>query len=230
MPRVVRFYSPLNAYLNESRTLGWLDGASQAYAFSIWVYPTAQSGVIIDELPPGGASNDAFLSLVGGNLMVNYLGGAACRSLGAIPLDAWSNVVFTFDGAQTITGWVNGVQTLNPTLNGARTPPGGAADYVLGGGNPGTNCGTGAYYSGMMSDYQVYNSALSNAQVQQLYLNDSVVSMPANFIMPLSAPHQGNLNTTQELVHDNFGIFYVNGVQCTVANALSGTCIGYVAP
>ncbi len=216
-------------YVQEHSPVSWLEAGTHAYSMSIWIYPTSSSGVILDEYNSSGV-NDPWISMASGTGYIGYKGTSqVCSSIGAIPLNSWSNIVVTFDGTDILAGYVNGTVAFSPTNTGARTTLSYNGFYDLGKANSGTTCGggSGAAYNGMMADFQVYNTVLSASQVTTLYLNDSVDASPAaspSLWMWLSSRYDGNLNNTQETVNNNYGVFYDSGGICSVATVANGVC------
>lgn len=225
IPGVLNFNG---GYVVQSSGIGWMRSASQNLGMSIWVYPTGQSGVIVDELGQSQANTGwhySWLEMVSGTLYAR-VAGLSCMSLGTLPIDQWSNIAITYDGS-TLTGYVNGTKKNSET--GTRTVPGSGSMYYALGANDGTNCGSGAAFSGLMSDFQVYNSLLSTSQVLDLYLNDSVnagTTLTPSLAMRLSQPYDGNANTTAERISNNFGVFYnaSSDTVCNVSSAVNGYC------
>lgn len=141
------------------------------FAVSVWVYPTSANGVILDELgssTPNVGYHDSMMELVSGTLYVRVWTGSGCVSLGTVPLNRWSNIVLVGSASgSTITysGYVDGAFVGQGS--GTRAPPN-PAYYTLGS-EDGTNCGSGAAFSGSIADWQFYSSAISSSQVSQLY-------------------------------------------------------------
>jgi hypothetical protein len=233
IPQVLSFTS--NNYVQESNSLPWTKSATATYSVSIWVYPKAGNGIILDEYNASSGTHDAWISLSAGTGYISYWGAPeVCESIGAIPLNTWTNIVLTYNSASSpsLNGYVNSVNRYgaSPTARVALSAP---MFYGLGK-TDGTNCGSGLPFTGLMSDFQMYSTALSAAQVKVLYLNDSVnvgPAAPANIIMPLSGPYLNIQNETTERLLNNFGVFYVGSTPCSVLNVTLGTCgLGYTPP
>jgi hypothetical protein len=148
----------------------------------------------------------------------NYGGESATSSM---PLNKWTFVAATWDGV-TENLYVNGV------LSGS---------YALGGGGitQDTNCiriGAGgcpspafSVFNGSIADVQVYSTALSGAQIGQLYQNDTVIGVNAIDRWPLSGAYNGIANQTPDTANAmNFGnLKNVNG-PCSTTNAINNQC------
>jgi len=80
---------------------------------------------------------------------------------GVTTLNSWVNVAMTFSGGTNgaVRIYINGVDTTDSTY----TPNLGSAYKTIG------NIGTSYWFNGMIADVQIYNTALSPQQVQQLY-------------------------------------------------------------
>ncbi|MGC8688065.1 MAG: LamG-like jellyroll fold domain-containing protein [Candidatus Micrarchaeia archaeon] len=226
LPKAINMFG--NSYISEASSVSWLSSNKQPYSFSIWLYPLSSNGVIIDEF---GSLHDTFLSLINDNVVVGYYNTTAqvCNTIGTIPLNRWSNIGFTYNGANTLSAYINGIQTFSANTLPQRIAPS-SPYYYLGLYNTGTtyNCGTLANYQGYVADYQIYNSQLSQTEMQQLYSNNYVAAVPPSLWMPLSTPYI-SINTTKELESNNYGLFELNGKPCSVGSILNYSCgISYI--
>jgi len=226
VPRAINIFG--NSYISEAQSLSWMANNKQPYSFSIWIYPLASNGVIINEF---GSIHDTFLSLINNNVVVGYYNATAevCNTIGTIPLNQWSNIGFTYNGANTLYGYINGVQVFTATSLPQRIAPS-SPYYLLGVYNSGTtyNCGTLSNYKGYLADYQIYNAQLSTLQMQQLYSNNFISAVPPSLWMPLSAQYT-LINTTRELESNNYGLFELNGKPCNVGSILNYSCgVSYI--
>ncbi len=173
-----------NGFINEIKPLKWMDNAKQDFTFSIWVNPTNNSGIVINEHDSDEDYRDPFISIVNNKAIVSYqvgvggIGanneGEACLSLGNIPLNQWTNIAMTYDVNSTgnyLTGYING-RRMNQMTTAERQSSIYAFFYTIGG--IGTvlgeyNCNTLANYSGQLSNFQIYNTTLSGYQIAQMY-------------------------------------------------------------
>ena len=89
-----------------------------------------------------------------------YSGGRlrGVNGTGALPLNAWSHLAATFDGAQ-VRIFVNGAQV--GAINRAGTIEVAAGPLTIGGNGP-----FGEWFAGLMDEVRVYNRALSAAEIQ----------------------------------------------------------------
>ncbi len=213
-------------YLNESSGILWVGEGASSFSFSIWVYPTNSYGVIVDEVASGGW-HDSFINMVGGTGYVRVWDAPSCTSLGSIPLNAWSNIVLSYNqSSKELRGFLNGILKGSQSLS--RTAPTKLAYYPIGIGDV-TSCGTStAYnYQGSAADFKLYNVGLSAAQALQLYQNDSVINLPANMIWELNSGNNGAMNQTPESITGDTGVLYNSSsglVQCSSASVVSGLC------
>jgi hypothetical protein len=216
--------------LNLTSPIPWMGGSGNAnFVMSIWIYPTNSYGGIIDERgAPGNGGHDSFMNMWAGTAYVKTWE-LACLSVGAIPLNQWSNIAMTYNNTgPTLKGYVNGAEKNSET--GTARQAIGPPYYVLGGGDTTTCGGTTAYgFQGYMSDFQLYNVSPGISQFVTLYANDSIGGMPANMIWRLNAGANGDMNQTMNsgMTQDNY--LFMNGFGttqylCTAANVIEGTC------
>ncbi|MFI5412357.1 MAG: LamG-like jellyroll fold domain-containing protein, partial [Candidatus Micrarchaeales archaeon] len=238
LPRVLSFTQ--NSYVQQIAPLVWLKTPSQSFSMSIWILPSSNNGVVIDEFNSTSNIHDPWISLNNGVGDIGYNGVGSvlvCNAIGTIPTNTWSDITITFNGpTNTLNAYLNGANRFTNLADLGRGTNPAAAYYDLGK-RDGTNCGTssGLNYNGLMSDFQVYNSALTANQALALYLNDSVNIAPvlsANLIYQLStSPSTAAPNQTLERVLGNFGVFYTETVPCNVVSMATGLCgVGYVPP
>lgn len=83
----------------------------------------------------------------------------------ALSFNTWYHLGWTYDGT-TFTGFVNGSPIGNTTFTRSRN---GSANYYTIGATESTNMGTNAYWQGTFSNFVVYNRALSNTEVKQIF-------------------------------------------------------------
>jgi hypothetical protein len=220
---VATFNSPANSYIEQSDGFAWMNNPAIRFTMSVWINPTSTNGVVVDELgqsAPGGSWHNSILDLVNGNVVAS-LPGLACTNLGSVPQNQWSNIVLTWN-SNDLVGYING--QVGNTVSGARSIPGGNSVmyYPLGIGDS-NNCGSNAYFSGKMLDYQIYNKSLGKGQVGQIY-HEGAFSDPINqSINVLWWPLAGNSNDFSGFF--NFGIPYdmtysqTNYIPQTLSNA-----------
>ncbi len=217
--------------VTESQPLNWMESTTQPYTFSIWVYPN-RDGVVIDENNTAGW-HKSWLEISGGKYYAQTWTGLLKpeQLSGALPYNTWTDLAFSYNSANggTFNGYVNGVQTINVQSYGARLAPSGNAYYMLGQGDT-VNMGSGAPFSGMLSDFQTYNVDLNPSQVMDLYLNNSVPNVPSNMAWPLSQPYAGMFNTSAQSNGNDFATFWSGGMMCNQVNSITDGCGVQYAP
>ena len=152
----------LNSVLSPANT-------STVISFFVWVYLTG-NGVIVDETSNTGW-HDSQIEMVEGTLRFSvWSNGTGFASTVATPLNSWYYVGLTYNGT-TLSAYVNGVAA--GTAAYSRSTP-----YNNGGGvalkygialADGTNLGNGGYGNFRWGAFQVYNTALSGANVLSNY-------------------------------------------------------------
>jgi hypothetical protein len=90
----------------------------------------------------------------------------ALNGTAAVPLNVWTHVALTFDGA-TMRMFVNGVQVGTRALAGAAAVSAGALRI-------GGNAVWGEYFKGLIDEVRVYNRALTATEIQ----TDMTVAIP----------------------------------------------------
>ena len=137
----------------------------------------------------------------------------------AITYSATSNNEFLYVNGKTVS---EGTGTYSPS---------GTFDYATIGADPtGQHYGQ-IYFDGSIADAQIYNVALSSAQIQELYLNNTVSGATPVAYWPLSTGLNGLLNQTPDVINGNTGYLYSGSSQCTVAEVADGTCgVEYAQP
>ena len=133
-----------------------------ASTFSTWIYPTAaQTGwrtILQKEVDAYFLSSTTSTGVpaTGGTL-----NSSCCHDVfapGALPLNTWTHIAATYDGAQ-MRIYINGVQVASAARSGtyqSTTAPlwvGGSAWY-------------GEHFQGRLDDLRIYNRALSAAEIQ----------------------------------------------------------------
>ncbi len=208
-------------YIEQQNGFAFMNNAVQPFSISIWVRPSASNGVILDELgqqSTGGAWHDSWIELVNGNVDIR-VDGASCTSLGSIPLNTWTNIVMTgavSGSTVAYNGYINGGFANNGI--GTRSVPGGSSYmYYPLGVSDSTNCGSGAYYSGEMADYQFYNATLSPGQIGTLY-NSGTGGVPAANIVSWW-PLEGDTN---DYIGDAYAFRYGAPTFTTLASVPPG--------
>ncbi|GAA4427550.1 hypothetical protein GCM10023148_31290 [Actinokineospora soli] len=151
---------------------------------SAWVRPTSSAGwrTAVMKERAGGLSYALYPA--GFNQPSGYLGiggDVAVTGPSTLPVNAWSHVAFTYDGA-VMRLYVNGTQVATAAQTGSAAVS--SSPLRLGG-----NSVWGEWFAGVMDDVRVYNRALSAAEVAA----DRDTPVSADTVAP-SAP--GSLTAT----------------------------------
>jgi hypothetical protein len=137
----------------------------------MYIYPTGQNGVILDELGTTAINNnwhDTQIEMVSGTLYFRVWNCSAITSTISVSQNAWSHVGFTYDyTSQTMTAYVNGVQAGQNTgcSRGVPWRDSNVGMYYGFASTSGTNLGSGAYGNFKLGQFDLYSSALTAAQV-----------------------------------------------------------------
>ncbi len=152
-----------------------------------------------------GASNSIGGGLYGTNI------GSGVTSKG------WHFVALTFSGGTSgsLILYVDGVEKTSTSA----TPDITGTSMLIG-----TIQSNTYFFNGSVADVQLYNSALSTPQVQQLYLNNSVPGVAPIDYWPLGSGMNSLLNETPDIVGGKTGYFYGNGAACTNSQVVNGQC------
>ena len=143
--------------------------SSTIISIFVWAYPM-DDGVIVSELgqtTPNSGWHDSQIEMVSGTLRFsvwqNQPGFASSIST---PLNNWHYVGFTYNGTNLI-GYVNGVSAVTSGTI-ARSTPGANLYYAVAAAD-GTNLGDGTAANMRFGGMQIYNTALSAANVLTNY-------------------------------------------------------------
>lgn len=154
-----------NQYLLTELNLG-SDVPTDVTTISLWAYPM-DNGVLLTEqgnLPINSGWHDSQIEMVGGVTKFRMWNGGVITSSVSTPLNNWYNYIVTYDGT-TLRAYVNG--TSAGSLSFARENPienGAGLFYAIAAADS-TNLGDGSYANMRLGEFQVYNRALSNAEV-----------------------------------------------------------------
>jgi hypothetical protein len=140
----------------------------------------------------------------------------------AIPFNTWTFVAVSWDGS-TERYYVNGVLTNSYSLSSGTVTPSGQCVRI-----GARNCPVAAAsyaFNGLIGDVQLYGTALSAAQVSQLYLNDSVMGVTPLGKWPLSNVYNGLMNQTADTANAlNPGLLSNMQGICSNANVINNLC------
>jgi hypothetical protein len=128
-----------------------------------WVFPATVNGkqTALYKEAPGGLSYALFVSDGGprASVRINVNGQRQVSAPSALPLNTWSHVAATYDGA-TLRLFLNGFQVAAQAVTGSMSTSTGP--LRLGGNSIRNN----EFYRGRIDDVRIYNRALSQAEIQ----------------------------------------------------------------
>jgi hypothetical protein len=141
------------------------------YSFSFWMN-SATPGVGYP-LTFRTASGYIILTGVGGTLSLVVLGGTTVDVTSFVPANAWNHLCFTQNGANLIL-YINNVVRATIAVDAFASFPLATTNTVgqycfMGCDNQGGTTPTGAYWSGTMNTYRLWNRALKVAEVATAY-------------------------------------------------------------
>jgi hypothetical protein len=241
LPNALRLNGTGNAnagnggYMIPDNGFAFMANSAGGFTISLWVYPMSGNGVIVDQGTSqviGSGNHESIIELINGNVWMRGSGGN-CSDIGTIQLDHWSNIIMTGTLGQAsgffYTGIING-NVIVAHRRGARGTTGSSPLYGLGMADL-NHCsgGTGDWFNGMMSDYQIYNTTLTTGQAQQLYVNGTVPGESNSLVASwaLYGGLNGLFNETPESQNGNTGYlwyFNVTSGVCTNSNVIVGAC------
>lgn len=141
----------------------------ESVTLSLWFHARA-AGVLVDEVGSAdvtGPWHDSQIEILAtGEVQVRVFNLSAV-SLGTASFGAWHHVVLRYDRAtMTLDGFLDGVEAAGDAV-GDRSSPfefGFQQRYALGLADS-TNLGSGAFFNGLLDEFAVFSTALSNADV-----------------------------------------------------------------
>ncbi|MBP6054240.1 MAG: laminin G domain-containing protein [Cytophagaceae bacterium] len=147
---------------------------SGAFTLSLWFNPTLANGVVVSDLQaPVGTSgyHTSDIEMVGGVLKFSVWDKPIIITSGTIALNTWHHVVLVYTGTK-LNAYVDNtfVGSATYTRYGPAMASLTTGQYFGIGAADGTNMGSGAYGSFLLGDVKFYASALSAADVTNLYL------------------------------------------------------------
>jgi hypothetical protein len=149
---------------------------SNGCAVSVWISSDSSTQHILSN-KSGGPVNLRF-GMDSGKMAYQYYSGAwrYLYSTSTIPLTTWTHLVWVRTSENYVSFYINGVLDAGPTQ--ALGSGGSASSSTVNG--PVNIVGgywSSSVFNGRMSDFKVFNTALSSAQVKQMY-NDSKEIIP----------------------------------------------------
>ena len=171
-------------YIDTGITPDALVGSSSAYTVSAYVYPQGNGQFNKYEMEIIGAEDywsngkrfEFFLHSANGSsstLSPGFRYGGAgggniyeLTSNPTIPKNQWSHIAFTFDGNTTHKIYINGGSPFVTQTNGGASSISSTNDLYIGARN--TNGNTSTWYTGRIDEVMVWNTSLSQANIQTL--------------------------------------------------------------
>jgi hypothetical protein len=161
---VITFAGASSQYANTAATL-FNSTTYNTYTMSLWVYPTGAGNFVqVDgqSTPNTGYHYSAIEISAGGTISFGqWIGSMSTITTSIQSLNAWYNLVITYNGT-TATAYVNGVSVGSSNISW--TSPG-ANTFIALMASDSTNMGTGAYASGSLGQFMVYNRSLTADEV-----------------------------------------------------------------
>lgn len=218
-------FNGVNSYIN----LGSGFPIGTTVTISAWINSPVVTGSQEPILSNRQGAGYVYFGTTSGNVFTYDNGGtpAGVTSNDLLANNVWYNVVWTSNGA-TSQFYVNGVP--QGTLSQARSSTQGTI-YL------GYDSATGNYWKGMISNVQVYNTALTAAQAAQLYSEGvgGAPIAPANILAwwPLNGnanDYSGNLNNANDIIQGYMAFPTVSQIQAVVTgsrgNPLNNQLVG----
>ena len=140
----------------------------------LWFKPTG-AGVLVSEVGSPLANSplwhDSQLEVLSNGQVMARVWSMTPVSLGTVTLGSgaiWHSVTLRYNSStQTLDGFLDGVKSLTSTQGGRQTPmASGFGLYYALGATDSTNLGSGASFNGQIDDFRVWNTALSDNQIQ----------------------------------------------------------------
>ena len=149
---------------------------SGVFTISLWFNPTALNGNVVTDLNStnvGGGYHTTDIEMVGGKLYFSVWPRTTIFNSGTITLNAWHHVVLVYTGSK-INAYVDNSLVGSATYMriGPHMSSLSDSQYFAVGATDGTNMGSGAYGSFLLGDVKFFASALSAADVNNLYLTE----------------------------------------------------------
>jgi hypothetical protein len=152
-----------------------IPASNEVHSVEVWVYPT-DNGVLVQyngQPTPDAGYHFSAIEIVGGNLEVGLWNGTVIVStgnIGAVSFNQWHQIVLTYNGS-VCKGYLDGV--FKGSVNVAWFSPMDESlplpFYMNFGYQDSTSHGDGGDFNGRFGIWQVYNTALTDAQVLSNY-------------------------------------------------------------
>jgi hypothetical protein len=200
--------------------------SNEVHSVEVWIYPT-DNGVLVQyngQPTPNTAYHFSAIEIVGGNLEVGLWNGTAISStgnIGAVSFNEWHQIVLTYNGS-VCKGYIDGVFKGSVNVVWDSPMDDSLPFYMNFGYQDSTSQGDGGDFNGRFGIWQVYNTALTDAQVLSNYNStlptfDLLIKLDANDISsyPGSGTTVFNLQSGS-YNHTLTGATYtvLNGIKC----------------
>jgi glucose/arabinose dehydrogenase/PKD repeat protein len=182
---------------------------TSAMTLEAWVFPTTVNSAWRDVIYKG--ADDYYLEATSANsarpVVGGVVGGVYAETYGTSSLAAnvWTHVAGTYDGA-TLRLYVNGTQVSSTPRTGTIKASAGPLTF---GGDP----LYGQYFAGRIDDVRIYNSALTQAQIQTDMATPIGGAPPPDTQLPTApgnlqatATSSSQINLTWSAATDNVGV------------------------
>ncbi len=190
------------------------DFGTNSMSVAVWVYMKNLSSNNRDKISGNnyGGNNDFYLDVLSNDQIQFYLNiGGNWRPVpgGTFSLNKWNFVVGVYNGS-FINVYLNGVLEAYTSETGTLSSPPGYLSIGA------TSSGDGPYY-GYIANEQIYNTYLSNAQIEQMYnagINNPLI-LPGNAVdwWPINVTN--STGWTKDFVTDTYNGVLLNGVVLT---------------
>ena len=161
---VITFAGASSQYATTATTL-FNSTTFNTYTMNLWVYPTGAGNFVQvnGQTTPNTAYHYSAIEISAGGTISfgQWTGSMTTIATSVQSLNAWYNLVITYNGT-VATAYVNGVSVGSNTI--AWTSPG-ANTFIALMAIDTTNMGTGAYASGSIGSFMVYNRVLSTDEI-----------------------------------------------------------------
>ena len=164
--------------------------ADDSVTLSVW-FKTSSDGIIVDERgQTGGGWQDSQIEILSSGEVKVRVWPLTPVSLGTASFGEWHHAILRYDGTtNTLDGFLDGVKST--ASEGDRQAPyefGFGMIYSLGRDDV-TSLGGGLKFTGLMDDFRVYTSALTDDQVNDLAItNPDAASLVTTFGLKLTTP------------------------------------------
>ncbi|MGI0134639.1 MAG: LamG domain-containing protein, partial [Candidatus Micrarchaeaceae archaeon] len=197
-------------------------GSSSDWTVSFWMYSTSitewRNPFDANYAPADNNAGPRFEQSLGGTFKL-YVGSSVSSYsvytyTTSMAPNTWYHVVAERSSGYAV-GYLDGVQKFDAADSNW---PAGFGNVTIG---RGFSSDAIRGFNGSIADVQVYNTSLSQAQVNQLYTNDSVIGVKPAAWFPLDAAVNGLMNETPNLAFPNkIGYFG----SCTSSNVINSQC------